>query len=322
MTRTLRRCVLRQHGPSRRTISPSQETGMSSQQINHETGSHAGASFPNTRGDLSRRSVLLAAPTLLGATAISYARVPGANDRIGLGHIGIGNRGRELASVVAGLKSNHNVEMVAVCDLWKVNRERAAKAAANDYGRPPLSFQYMEDLLNRKEVDAVLISTADFQHAPLLKLAAEAGKDVYCEKPMANDLSEAKAARDAVLPRKRIVQIGTQHRSEPYQAAVRELVASGALGRISKVEIVWNYHGPRWRGRPEVKQIREEDTDWRKWLLAKPYRPFDPQAYFEFGLYREFSTGIPDQWMSHAIDMVHNVVGDPFPRSAVAHGGV
>ena len=119
-----------------------------------------------------------------------------------------------------------------------------------------------------------------------------------------------------------VVQIGTQHRSEPYQAAVRDLVATGALGHISKVEIVWNYHGPRWRGRPEVRQIREEDTDWRKWLLTKPYRPFDPRAYFEFRLYRDFSSGIPDQWMSHAIDMVHHVTGDPFPHSAVAHGGV
>jgi predicted dehydrogenase len=153
-------------------------------------------------------------------------------------------------------------------------------------------------------------------------LAAEAGKDAYCEKPMANNLDEAKAARDAVLSRKLVVQIGTQHRSEPYQAAVRDLIATGALGHISKVEIVWNYHGPRWRGRPEVKQIREEDTDWRKWLLNKPYRPFDPRAYFEFRLYRDFSSGIPDQWMSHAIDMVHHLTGDPFPHSAVAHGGV
>jgi predicted dehydrogenase len=277
---------------------------------------------PTHDSDLSRRSLLLAGSTLLGASAISYARVQGANDRVQVGHIGIGNRGRELASVVAGLKSSHNVEMSAVCDLWKVNRERAAKAAADEYGRAPLSFQYVEDLLAEKDLDAVIVSTADFQHAPLLRMAANAGKDVYCEKPMATSLEDAKAARDAVVSQKRIVQIGTQHRSEPYQAAVRDLVAKGTLGHISKVEIVWNYHGPRWRGRPEVQQIREEDTDWRKWLLAKPYRPFDPRAYFEFRLYREFSSGIPDQWMSHAIDMVHHVTGDPFPFSAVAHGGV
>ena len=271
--------------------------------------------------DLSRRSLLLGA-TALGTTAVSYGRIPGANDRISLGHVGIGNRGRELASVVAGLKSGHNVEMTAVCDLWTTNRERAVHAAADDYGRAPRSFQHFEDLLNLKDLDAIIISTADFQHATHLRQAAEAGKDAYCEKPMANDLAEGKAARDAVRSRNLIAQIGTQHRSEPYQSAVRRLIANGAVGHISKVEIVWNYHGPRWRGRPEVAQIREEDTDWKNWLMAKPWRPFDPRVYFEFRLYRDFSSGIPDQWMSHAADMVHHLVDDPFPRSAVAHGGV
>jgi predicted dehydrogenase len=265
---------------------------------------------------------LVASATLMGATAVSYARVAGANDRVRLGHIGIGNRGRELASVIAGMKSAQNVEMIAVCDLWKVNRERAANTAQEAYGRAPLSYQYVEEMLGLADLDAVVISTADFQHAPVLRMAAEAGKDAYCEKPMATEIQDAKAARDAVRSRKLFVQIGTQHRSEPYQAAVRDVVAQGTLGRISKVEIVWNYNGPRWRGRPEVKQIREEETDWKRWLLNKPYRPFDPRQYFEFRLYREFSSGIPDQWMTHAADMVHHLLDDPFPHSTVAHGGV
>ena len=270
---------------------------------------------------MSRRALLMAGASV-GVSAISYGRILGANDRISLGHVGVGNRGRELAAVVADLKDRQNVEMTAVCDLWSVNRERAVKAAWQAYGRAPRSFQYLEDLLAVKDVDAVIISTADFQHGTHLQLAAEAGKDAYCEKPMANVLGEAKAARDAVRGAKRIVQIGTQHRSEPYQRAVKELIAGGALGRVSKVEIVWNYHGPRWRGRPEVNQIRENETDWRKWLLSKPYRPFDPCVYFEFRLYRDFSSGIPDQWMTHAADMVHYLLDDHFPASVVAQGGV
>lgn len=255
-------------------------------------------------------------------SALSYGRVSGANDRISLGHIGVGNRGRELAGIAAHLRHSHNVEMNAVCDLWKTNRERAAALAERTYGRAPRSFQHMEDLLALKDVDAVLISTGDFQHAPILKLVVEAGKDAYCEKPMANVLEEAKAVRAAVRNGKQVVQIGTQHRSEPYQIAVRDLIRSGALGDVSKVEMVWNYHGPRWRGRPEVAQIREEDTDWRRWLLDKPYRPFDPRAYFEFRLYRDFSGGITDQWMSHGMDLVHFFLDDHFPHSAVANGGV
>jgi predicted dehydrogenase len=212
--------------------------------------------------------------------------------------------------------------MTAVCDLWKINREHAAEEATGTYSRAPRAFQYHEDLLALKDVDAVIVSTADFQHAPLLKLTAEAGKDAYCEKPMADLLDEAKAARDAVRARNLIVQMGTQHRSEAYQMAAKDLVNSGVLGRVTKVEIVWNYHGPRWRGRSEVARLREEDTDWKRWLLTKPERPFDPRLYFEFRLYRDFSNGIAGQWMSHGMDMVHNLLDDHFPQSVVAHGGV
>jgi predicted dehydrogenase len=145
---------------------------------------------------------------------------------------------------------------------------------------------------------------------------------VYVEKPMGNVLTEVKAARDTVQQHKAIVQVGTQHRSEPYPKLARETIHSGALGDVTKVEIVWNYHGPRWRGRKEVSQIREADTDWATWLMNKPHRLFDPRLYFEFRLYREFSAGIADQWMSHGIDLVHYFMNDSFPRSVTANGGI
>ena len=271
---------------------------------------------------LNRTAAAIAGAGVLSSPAFSYSRIKGANDRIMLGQIGIGGRGSELAWIVSRLKDRYNVEMASVCDLWKVNRERAAARAQSVYGRAPSAFQHMEELLAQKDIDAVIIATADFQHAPILRMVAEAGKDAYCEKPMANDLAEAKAARDAVLSRDLIVQVGSQHRSEPYQIATKQLIDTGALGDVSKVEVVWNYHGPRWRGRREVSQIREEDTDWRKWLLNKPYRPFDPRAYFEFRLYKDFSSGIADQWLSHASDLVHYFLDDNFPKSVVAHGGV
>jgi predicted dehydrogenase len=278
-------------------------------------------------GRIGRRAFLgrsgrLAGGAALASTARSYANIVGANDRISLGHIGVGNRGRGLVEIVAALKTSHNVEVTAVCDLWKTNRERAVEANARHYGRAPRAYQHVEDLLALKDVDGVLISTPEHSHSPILGMAAEAGKDAYVEKPMGNVLDELRAARAAVKQNQRIVQVGTQHRSEPHPRAACELARSGALGDVSKVEVEWNYHGPRWRGRPEVAQIREEDTDWRSWLMTKPYRPFDPRLYFEFRLYREFSSGIPDQWMSHGIDLVHWFMGVSFPRSVVAHGGV
>ena len=271
---------------------------------------------------LSGSAAVLATGAILPSTALSYNNILGANDRISLGHIGNGSRGDDLDLIVSKLKSSHQVEMTAVCDLWKGNREKAVATNTRYYGRAPQAVRYPEDLLAMKDVDGVLISTPEHSHSPLLKMVTEAGKDAYVEKPMGNVLSEVKAARDAVLRAKTVVQVGTQHRSEPYQIAAQEVIRSGALGDISKVEVVWNYHGPRWRGRKEVQQIREQDTDWIKWLMTKPLRPFDPRLYFEFRLYKEFSSGIPDQWMSHAIDLVHWFMNDSFPKSVVSHGGV
>jgi predicted dehydrogenase len=276
----------------------------------------------NRRKFLNQSAAVIAGSVVLPRTALSYENIVGANDRISLAHVGNGSRGGDLDLIASKLKTSHNVEMTAVCDLWKGNREKAIATNTGYYGRAPKGIQYIEDVLAMKDVDGVLISTPDFAHSPLLKLAAEAGKDTYIEKPMGNVLSEAKAARDAVLHAKTVVQVGTQHRSEPYQVAAQKVASGGSLGDISKVEIVWNYHGPRWRGREEVKQIREQDTDWSKWLLSKPKRPFDPQTYFEFRLYKDFSSGIPDQWMSHAIDLVHWFTGDNYPKSVVSHGGV
>ena len=276
----------------------------------------------NRREFLGTTAVAIAGGIILPSTALSYGRIVGANDRISLGHIGIGSRGTDLDLIASKLKTSHNVEMTVVCDLWSVNREKAAATNTGYYGRTPRAVQHVEDLLAMKDVDGVLISTPEHSHSPILKMVAEAGKDAYVEKPMGNVLAEAKAARDAVLAAKTVVQVGTQHRSEPYQIAAQQVARSGALGDVSKIEIVWNYHGPRWRGRPQVKEIREQDTDWSKWLLTKPPRPFDPRLYFEFRLYKEFSSGIPDQWMSHAIDLVHWYMDDHYPKSAVSHGGV
>jgi len=276
----------------------------------------------NRRAFLQKGAILAAGTAAVKSTALSYNRIAGANDRISLGHIGIGNRGSELDAMVAQLNNSKNVEMTAVCDLWTANLDRAVAANKKYYGRAPRSTRHADGLFRLEDLDAVLISTPEHSHSLLLKMTIDAGKDAYCEKPMGNVLAEVKAARDAVRANKRIVQVGTQHRSEPYQIAARGHLLTGALGQISKYEIVWNYHGPRWRGRPEVKKLREQDTDWRAWLMNKAPRPFDPQLYFEYRLYKDFSSGIADQWMSHGIDLCHYFMDESFPESVVAHGGI
>src|SRR5215470_7802369 len=138
----------------------------------------------NRRDFLQKGATVAAGTAALASTALSYARIVGANDRISLGHIGVGNRGSELDGIAARLKDEKNVEMTAVCDLWTHNLERAVSANEKYYGRAPRGLHHPRELLELKDVDAVLISTPEHSHSPLLKLTVEAGKDAYCEKPM------------------------------------------------------------------------------------------------------------------------------------------
>jgi predicted dehydrogenase len=217
--------------------------------------------------------------------------------------------------------SDMNAEIVAVCDLWSQRRDAAAALVNEMTGRVPAKFQHIEELLQRKDVDGFIIATPDFAHSKLLTQSVKAGKDVYCEKPMGNVLSEVKEAYYTVKGSKQVVQIGTQGLSTGAYQSAAQFVRSGKLGKISRVVLESNFNGPRWRGLPAVKQVREEDTDWNAWLLGHPARPFDPRLYVEFRLYRGFSSGIPDQWMSHSIAGVHHVMDDYFPESAVGNGG-
>jgi hypothetical protein len=113
----------------------------------------------NRRTFLGKSAAVIAGGVVLPRTALSYGNIVGANDRIALGHVGIGNRGGDLDSIASKLKDSHHVEMVAVCDLWKVNREKAGATNAGYYGRAPRAVQHVEELLSMKDVDAVLIST-------------------------------------------------------------------------------------------------------------------------------------------------------------------
>src|SRR5262245_22701606 len=132
---------------------------------------------------IGRRSFIQAAGVVAGSaiasSALSYDRILGANDRIALGHIGIGNRGSGLHTMISKLKDKYNVETVAVCDLWKNNRERAVTRTTSYYGRAPQAIQHPEELLALKNVDAVVIATPEHSHSPMLKLTAEAGKHAY-----------------------------------------------------------------------------------------------------------------------------------------------
>jgi predicted dehydrogenase len=256
--------------------------------------------------------------------AASYNKIVGSNDRINIGFLGCGSRSSDHQVMVKASEKDKNIGVVAVCDIWKLNREKAAANCKKLFGTDVKQFKYSEEMFKMAELDAVMIATGDFQHAKILAEVVRAGKDCYCEKPMAIDVDDAKLARKAVLESKQVAQMGSQWVSDPIQLKVRDIIRSGRLGQITKIEQVWNDNNPRWHvpNDPDVAAIREADTDWNRWLLGKPYVPFDPWKYFEFRIFRDYSGGITSQWMSHGAGLVHFYTDTAIPDTMVANGGI
>ena len=179
-------------------------------------------------------------------------------------------------------------------------------------------------MLADRDLDAVMIGTGDHQHARLLAEVVGAGKDCYCEKPMANTLEDAKLARDTVKASRQVVQMGSQWLSDPYQQKVREMIREGRLGKVVSISQSWNFNGPRWHvpNDERIAAIREADTDWNRWLLGRTPRPFDPRVYFEFRIFKDFSGGITDQWYSHGAGLAHFYLDTFIPDDTVAGGGI
>lgn len=285
------------------------------------------------KNELSRRKFIGKAAVGLAGAAVtvktaqstsSYNRIIGANDRINIGFLGCGGRSGGHRIMVKNSEKTKNLGVVAVCDIWKLNKEKAAASCKKMFGNDVKQFKYSEEMLMMPDLDAVMIATGDFQHAKLLAEVVKAGKDCYCEKPLSTDVEDAKLSRSAVLASKQVVQMGSQWLSEPVQIKVRDIIRSGKLGQITKIDQVWNDNNPRWHvpNDPDVAAIREEDTDWNRWLLGKPYVPFDPWKYFEFRIFRDYSGGITSQWMSHGSGLVHFYTDTAIPDTMVANGGI
>jgi predicted dehydrogenase len=277
----------------------------------------------NRRDFLKTGGAVLAA-TALSSTASSYAQILGANDRVRVGVVGCGDRMKQ-ALIPAFLQSSKemNFEFVAVSDIWNRRREEGTAYIQKLSGKSVDAVRNNDELYARKDVDAVLVATADFQHAFHGVEAVNAGRDAYVEKPTAHTMEDARKFRAAVHKTGKVVQVGTQRRSTPSYQKAAEYIKSGAFGDIVMVEMTWNVNQPgRWRRPDVVPLLKEEDTDWKRYLINHPVVPFDARKYLEFRLFWPYSSGIPDQWLVHQIDTVHWFTGLPHPRSVVANGGI
>jgi predicted dehydrogenase len=280
-----------------------------------------------TRRDFIRKGTLAGAAVYMGnygVRAASYRRIVGANDRVSVGVVGFSDRHRNdhIPAFLQSYKET-NFDIIAVSDIWKRRREEGKAFLGGKFGHDVQACVNNEELYNIKAVDAVMISTADFQHALHTVEAVKAGRDTYTEKPLAETMADNRAVLKAVKESGKIVQIGSQRRSGANYMAAADFIQSGKFGAIVMVDLTWNVNQPgRWRRPALVPLLKEEDTDWKRYLLNRPYEAFDPRKYLEFRLFWPFSSGIPGQWMSHQIDTVHWFSGLPHPRSVSANGGI
>jgi predicted dehydrogenase len=279
----------------------------------------------NSRRDFIQKSGFIAGGMAIGLSPLSYGKIIGANDRVNVGIVGFAVRSKQ--SLIPGFM-NHarelNMEIIALSDIWKLRREEGQVFLKETTGRSSIAMaRNNEELYANKNVDAVIIATADFQHALHGIEAVMAGRDAYIEKPLANTMEDAKAILKAVEDSNKIVQIGTQRRSGWNYKAAENFIKSGKFGKVNLIELTWNVHQPgRWRLPDLVRKCKEEDTDWKRFLMNRPQVPFDPRKCCEYRLFWPYSSGIPDQWMVHQIDTVHWFSGLYRPRSVVANGGI
>jgi predicted dehydrogenase len=281
----------------------------------------------NSRRNFIKKTALTSAGVYFGTNALSaksYRNVIGANDRIRVGVVGFSDRHRN--SHMPPFMNHYkelNFDLVAVSDIWSKRRDEGVAFWKNRMQHDIASCRNNEEMYDKKLVDAVFISTSDFQHALHAIEAVEAGCDAYVEKPFAETMEDNRAAFKAIKASGKIIQIGSQRRSGDNYIAAADFIQSGKFGPIKMVELTWNVNQPgRWRRPLLVAQLREQDTDWKRYILNRPYEHYDPRKYLEYRLFWPYSSGLPGQWMSHQIDTVHWFSGLKHPRSAVANGGI
>lgn len=281
----------------------------------------------DSRRKFIKQSAIAAAGTYLGTmglSAKSYGNIIGANDRVRVGVVGFSDRFKD-ALLPSFLHHNKelNFDMVAVSDLWNYRRELGAEHLKSKFGHAITACRNNDELYNLKDIDAVIVSTPDFQHANHAAEAARNKCDVYCEKPFAETMEDARNALKTIKASKQIVQIGSQRRSGANYHAASKFIKDGKFGDITMVELSWNVNQPgRWRRPDLVAKLKQEDTDWKRFLMNRPFEEWDPRKYLEYRLFWPFSSGMPGQWMSHQIDTVHWFTDLKHPRSVVANGGI
>jgi predicted dehydrogenase len=262
--------------------------------------------------EFSRRDFARAAGA---ASALSYSRILGANDRVRVGYIGVGNRGTQVHEAFL---EHGDQETVALCDLredymdYNTKISRAAPKHYHDYRK----------LLEDRNVDAVVIATPDHWHALMFVDACHAGKDVYVEKPLSLTVREGRRMVEVAGETKRVTQVGIQRRSAKFLQEAAALVQSGELGHVT-VAKGWHLQNeyPHGIGDPPVGQAANE-KEWEQWLGPAPKVPYNRnRMYYRFRWFYDYSGGQMTNFGVHYMDMLRWALGKEAPRAVTAMGG-
>ncbi len=256
----------------------------------------------------TRRNFLTAAAAV---TALSQSKILGANDRIRIGGIGTGGRGTYLLSLV---NKAGGAEIVALCDVYEPHVNAAKERVAPN----AQTYADYRQLLQRNDIDAVVIGAPDHWHVPLLLAATDAGKDVYVEKPLTHSIGQGQTLLKQMEGRKQIVQTGMQQRSWPLFKEGKQLVDDGELGEIRMIETYW-YQDYRPNGRPE-QDVDTSKLDWKMWLGSAPDQPFNAERFHLWRWYWDFGGGAMTDLFTHWVDVAQWYMNNDTPLTALTGG--
>jgi predicted dehydrogenase len=266
-----------------------------------------------TRRDFIKDSAVGASLAVLGGLA--PARVLGANQKIRLGVLGSGQRASYLMSLANKVPGT---EIVGIADVYGPNRDKALK-----YAEPgaKTTLDYRE-VLDRKDIDAVIIGAPDHWHKAMLADAVAAGKDAYCEKPVIHSIEEGDELIRAVEASSRVVQCGMQQRSWDHYQLGKQLVDSGKLGKVTFVHTYWYQQYVSGAGWNSFKKIDESQLDWKRFLGAAPEQPFTAEKFVWWRFYWDFGGGILTDLFTHWIDVIQWYMGQTAPKTATTTGNL
>ena len=260
--------------------------------------------FDSRRDFLKKGAAGAAGAAVLGGWGSS--RVLGANDRIRVAILGSGGRARGVAGI---FNQFPECEIVAVSDVYGPNLDEGMKLATKE-GKGYLDYR---ELLDRKDIDAVLIGSPDHWHKQMMIDAVRAGKDAYLEKPIMHSIEEGVEMIRAVDETKRVVQTGTQQRSWEHFILGKQLVESGKLGKIISVHAYWYQNHIRWSA--AASKVDQSKLDWKRWLGSAPDQPFDWEKFRFWRHYLNFGGGMLTDLLTHWIDVIQWYMGQPAPKT-------